>query len=240
MTPSITPRLPRTLALSAALAIALTACGGDKQPADASKRATGNDGPVAATSAPKAEGPRPTLADGPDVCFRLISEQLGKDLKVSEITSFFSAGSDIDSMARKPAGEMTTCNVKYHSPDDARKLVSQDLNLGTGKFDPPKPLEITVMGNAADFRLDDYLIPLSQVNAAGLTSVMTSQKPALDKVYSQYAWDGVRLTAPGPFSDQHTLRLDVEGRLAANDIKENGYASVSVNGKDITTNNLTP
>ena len=248
MSPSSSTHQPRIALLAVALTVGLSACGGNKD-ADTDKD-SGNDtaratAPTTATTASANAEAAPkvtplTLAGGPDVCFKAISEQIGKDLKVSEITSFFSPGSDIDSNARKPAGEMTTCTVKYQSPDDPRKLVSQDFNTGTGKFNPPKPLEITVTGNAADFRLDDYLIPLSQVNAAALSTFMASEKPALEGVYSRYAWDGIRLTPPGPFHDKHALRLDVDGRLAANDIKENGYVSLSVDGKEILTNHLLP
>jgi hypothetical protein len=81
---------------------------------------------------------------------------------------------------------------------------------------------------------------LAQVNAAALSSIMESQKERLSGVYSKYAWSGVRLSSPGAFSDTHTLRLDVSGRLASNDIKEDGYASISADGKTITTNNLLP
>lgn len=233
----------RNTLLAAALALVVSACGGDKNPASGKDAANAAKPGTPATAddadaAPKTA--RPTLADGPDVCFRMISEQLGKDLKVSEITSFFSSGSEIDSSASKPAGEMTTCSVEYQSPDDPRKLVESSLDFDTGKFDAPKPMEITVMGNAADFRLEDYLIPLLQVNAAGLSAVMASQKSALDGVYSKYAWDDVRLEAPGPFDNKHTLRIGVEGRLAANDIKENGYASVTTDGKKISRNHLLP
>ena len=245
MSPPSSTHQPRIALLTAALTFALSACGGSKD-ADADKNTASEAArvtpPTAATAnadaAPKV-APL-TLADGPDVCFKAISEQLGKDLKVSEITSFFSPGSDIDSNVRKPAGEMTTCTVKYQSPDDPRKLVSQDFDTRTGKFDPAKPLEITVTGNAADFRLDDYLIPLSQVNAAALSTAMASEKPALESVYSRYAWNAVRLMPPGPFHDKHALRLDVDGRLAANDIKENGFVSISVDGKEILTKHLMP
>ena len=45
---------------------------------------------------------------------------------------------------------------------------------------------------------------------------------------------------PGAFSDEHTLRLDLEGRIAANDIKNSGYASVSVDGTTVVRNHLLP
>ena len=51
---------------------------------------------------------------------------------------------------------------------------------------------------------------------------------------------GVRLSGPDAFSRTHTLRLDLDGRLAANDIKDGGYASVSLDGKRITANHLMP
>jgi hypothetical protein len=181
------------------------------------------------------------LADGPDVCFRAVAKQLGATAKVSEITSFFSAGSAIDSDNDEPQGRMTTCTVEYQSPADPRKLLSTSLDLQTGEFAPPTPVEISVMGGDANaFRLEDYLIPLSSVNAAALTSIMDGQKTRLGKVFSQYAWSGVRLSSPDAFSDVHTLRLDIDGRLASNDIKENGYASISTDGKRITADHLMP
>lgn len=227
------------LSVTAPLILGLSACGGgDKASGDAPDATAKSPGEPAKSSTAAAI---PTLAEGPDVCFRAIAKHLGADAKVSEITSFFSVGKEIDPSDSKPAGEMTTCTVQYQNPDDPRKLLSTRLDLQSGKFSPPDPVEITVMGgNAADFRLEDYLIPLSQIDAAALSSVMEAQKARLSGVYGRYAWSGVRLSAPGPFSDKHTLRLDVTGRLAANDIKEDGYASVSTDGKKITTDHLLP
>ncbi len=50
----------------------------------------------------------------------------------------------------------------------------------------------------------------------------------------------MRLSGPDAFSRTHTLRLDLDGRLAANDIRESGYASVSLDGRRITANHLMP
>mgnify|MGYP001216092017 CR=1 FL=1 len=230
--------LLRATLLSMTASLCLSACGGaDTAPGDAPDAAmTGTSGEAGA-----AQGSIPTLAEGPDVCFRAIAKHLGADAKVSEITSFFSVGKEIDPSDGKPAGEMTSCSVQYQNPDDPRKLLNTRLDLNSGQFSPPSPVEITVMGgNAADFRLDDYLIPLSQVDAAALSSVMAAQKGRLSSVYGNYAWSGVRLSAPGPFNNRHTLRLDLTGRLAANDIKETGYASVSTDGKTITADHLMP
>ena len=181
-----------------------------------------------------------TLASGPDVCFREIAKTFGPDVKVAEITSFFSAGEAIDGRSSEPRGQMTSCTVSFQNPADPRKLLSARFDTRTGRFGEPNPVEITVMGDAASFRLDDHVIPLSRVNAAALTGVMAEQEKRLKTVYGDFAWSGVRLSGPDAFSRTHRLRLDIDGRLAANDIKESGYASVSVDGKRITTNHLMP
>lgn len=184
--------------------------------------------------------PALTLASGPDVCFREIAKEFGSEVKVSEITSFFSAGDAIAGRSSEPRGQMTSCTVSFQNPSDPRKLLTARFDTRTGRFGEPSPVEITVMGNAANFRLSDYVIPLSRVNAAALTGVMNAQEQRLKTVYGEYAWSGVRLSGPDAFSSTHTLRLDLDGRLAANDIKESGYASVSLDGKRITANHLMP
>jgi hypothetical protein len=217
------------LGLAASLSLALSACG-DKSPG-ADAQAPGTAGAPPATAAPEAAAPAraPSLADGPDVCFRAIAAHLGPDVPVSEINSRFDAD-----------GTMSVCTVDYQNPDDARKLVGTRWNQHTGQFSEPHDIEISVSGNAADFRLDDYLVPLSQVDAAALAGVQESLKAQLEGVYGSYAWTGVRLSPPDAFSDVHTLRLDLEGRIAANDIKHNGYASVSVDGRTVVRNHLLP
>ena len=231
---------PALLCMTATLTLGLAACGGNDDSSGTAAE-TSAAGVAGAKKDAKPAAAAPTLAEGPDVCFRAIAKHLGADTKVSEITSFFSVGSAIDSSDSKPEGEMTTCTVEYQNPDDPRKLLNTRLNISTGQFDAPRPVEITVSGgNAAEFNLEDYLIPLSKIDAAALTSVMDAQKAKLGEVYSRYAWSGVRLSAPGPFSNTHTLRLDVTGRLASNDIKEDGYASITTDGKTITTNHLMP
>ena len=184
--------------------------------------------------------PALTLASGPDVCFREIAKKFGPEVKVSEITSFFSAGDAIAGRSSEPRGQMTSCTVSFQNPSDPRKLLTASFNTRTGTFGEPSPVEITVMGNAANFRLADYVVPLSRINAAALTGVMSAQENRLKTVYGEYAWSGVRLSGPDAFSRTHTLRLDIDGRLAANDIRESGYASVSLDGKRITANHLMP
>lgn len=182
-----------------------------------------------------------SLESGPDVCFREIGKQFGPEVKLSEVTSFFSAGEKIDGRSSAPRGQMTSCSVSYQSPSDPRKLLSSRFDPNTGSFTTPTPVEITVMGgNAADFRLADYVVPLSRIQPAALSELMKAQNKRLQAVYSDYAWSGVRLSGPSAFSRTHTLRLDLDGRLAANDIKESGYASVSLDGKRITADYLLP
>lgn len=234
------------LCLASALALALSACSKTDDAAPGEPTAAGAEAAPASDSGsdtaatPAAAYTAPNIAEGPDVCFKAVAAHLGADAKVSEIDAFFSAGSEIDANDSGPKGTLTTCSVKYQNPEDPRKLLSNRMDTRTGTFGTPDQLEITVTGNAADFDLEDYLIPLSQIDAAALAGVMRSQDPALAEAFSVYAWDDVRLSAPGPFSDVHTLRIGVEGRLAKNDIKQNGYASVSVDGKQITTNHLIP
>lgn len=237
------PKLqPAALWMLVSFTFGLSGCGEHQ---DASKGTSENG--AAASQASLAEARKDTgttalnLADGPDVCFRAVVKHLGANTQVSEISSFFSSGSEIDSSDRDAKGQMTTCSVKYQSPDDPRKLLSTSLNIRSGEFAPPSPVEITVTGgDAAQFKLEDYLIPLSKINAAGLTSIMEAQNPQMDSIYSRYAWSGVRLESPDSFSNVHTLRLDIKGRLASNDIQQSGYASVTTDGKTITANHLKP
>jgi hypothetical protein len=236
------PTFVRTTVLSAIFAAGLSACGGGDKAASDTTNADENVATNAGTAAPQASAAAiPTLAQGPDVCFRAIEKHLGKDVKVSEITSFFSAGSDIDSNDSEPQGTLTSCTVQYQNPEDPRKLLGTRMDVATGQFGAPEMIEISVAGgDAASFKLDEYLIPLSAVNAAGLTSTMEAQNARMSGLFGKYAWTGVRLAAPGPFSDTHTLRLDIAGRLASNDVKHSGYASVSLEGKSITKDHLAP
>ncbi|GAA3925950.1 hypothetical protein [Luteimonas lutimaris] len=240
-----TKSTPAAAALALALTLAISACGGQDDAARVS-HAANNAAPAAPDAAPApatetgAAFTPPTLSDGPDACFKAIAAHLGAETKVSEILAFYSAGSAINPDASKPQGQMTTCTVKYQDPDDPRKLAGTSMDMRSGQFRAPRRQEIMVMGNPADFDLEDHLIPLSQVDAAALTGIMDAQEKALGGVYASYAWTGVRLSPPGAFSDVHTLRLDVTGRLASNDIKTSGYASVSVDGKKITSDHLLP
>ncbi len=173
--------------LGTALALGLTACGEKATPSepDAAATSTAPATPATAAASPAAPSPAPALTfnEGPDVCFRAVADALAPATLVSEITSSFDAD-----------GKLQVCTVDYQNPADARKLVGQQLDLATGKFGAPYDIELTVSGDAASFRLEDYLmVPLSKVDAAALSGTIEGLKPSLDPVYSSYRWNGVRL-----------------------------------------------
>ena len=225
-----------------ACSLSLAACGGKNDASADAGALVSNIQVPAMTAVGLSEGGRSkfTLADGPDACFRGVAKQLGPNAKVAELTSFFSPGKEIDPSASEPEGAMTTCTVQYQNPQDPRKLLEASMDVKDGTFSPPRPVEITVMGDASNFKLEEHLIALSQVNAAGLKAIMDGQKASMDQIYSKHAWSGVRLEAPDAFDAKHTLRLDLDGRLASNDIKAGGYASISTDGKTIVHNLLKP
>tara|TARA_A100001391_G_scaffold78331_1_gene50573 strand:+ start:33234 stop:33854 length:621 start_codon:yes stop_codon:yes gene_type:complete len=179
-----------------------------------------------------------SLSAGPDVCFNAVADQIGSDAKVSEITSMFSAGPDVDSSASEPAGTMTVCTAYYQNPDDPRKLLSISYVPALGEFTDPADVEVSVSGDAADFNLEDYLVPLSEVKAGALSAVFDANEAQLADKYSAYAWTGVQLADPGTFNDEFALRIAYEGRLKSNDVKDDGYAMVALDGTTVTDNNL--
>lgn len=185
----------------------------------------------------------PTLDDGVTYCFDKLKEKLGADARVAQASVGYAGGEGIDMIANKPKGEMTSCSAEYQSPEDPRKLVSVSMDMKTGTFGEPRPMEIQVMGSAADFNLEDHLITLSSVNFAGLPALMKAQEPDIGKVYSSYAWTGITLDTPTIYRTPkpvHDLDVRLNGRLASNDVKESGYMNVAVDGTTITTNNLLP
>ena len=227
------PRMPspvRNCLLGTAVALALSACGNNADTPAATAADAATDATSApAVAAPPAQAQALTFADGPDVCFRAVADALDPATPVSEITSAFD-----------DEGRLEVCTVDYQNPADERKLVGQRLDPATGTFGEPYDIELSVSGDAASFRLADYLVPLSQVDAAALAETIEGLKPSLEPVYSSYRWTRVRLESPGPFSEVHTLRLDLDGRLAANDVKNSGYASVSLDGRQVVRNHLLP
>ncbi|WP_154675983.1 hypothetical protein [Entomohabitans teleogrylli] len=179
-----------------------------------------------------------SLSDGPDICFQKVKEKLGATATVYSIRSSFAPGEKITSDTQYPDGAMTTCSVSYPNPDDPRKLLSMWLDNKTGEFQKPREVEIRVSGDASRFRLEDYLISLEKVDLSHLETFMAEQETALGKRFSVWAWKGVRLEEPGVFNNVHRLDIGVEGRLASNDIKDSGYATLSVDSKKVIKNRL--
>lgn len=177
--------------------------------------------------------------DGIDVCFRKIREKLGNEARVNEIHSFFSAGADVSPDDDEPKGTLTTCSVDYQNPDDKRKLLSMRMDTRTGQFGNPSPVELHVMGDKESFDLNEYVIELGKIDTAPLQAFMDKQSSALDKVYSVYAWDDIRLDAPGSFSNKHRLAVRLTGRYKSNDIENTGDATLAIDGKTVIDNDLT-
>ena len=72
------------------------------------------------------------------------------------------------------------------------------MDVSSGTFGEPQPVEITVAGgNAAEFNIEDYLIPLSKINAAALVSVMDAKA----------SWAVSTAITHGQGSDFRTWRL---------------------------------
>ncbi|MBV7258958.1 hypothetical protein [Erythrobacter crassostreae] len=222
----------KTVAIAAILSGTLAACGGDpEQSADE----------MVADMMAEANANAMTLDDGYDACFKAVASLLGNDAKVSKIRTLISSGSDIDSMQNQARGVITNCDVEYQSPDDPNMMLSAVYDNKTGEFGEPRQLEITVIGgSASEFRVDDFVIPLSDVKYAALGTFMDGRKAELDAAFSDYEWTGVTLNAPGMSSPDHSLKLTINGRLAANNVKETGSATFEVDGTTVKRDGLLP
>jgi hypothetical protein len=209
----------RNVAAASAMSLALAACGAG--------------GGIGGSSAGEMN-----LAAGPDACFKAVAAEIGSDAKVSEVTARFSPGPEVDSSASEPAGTVTICSVYYQNPEDPRKLLSIAYAPALGGFTDPAEVEISTSGDAADFNLEDHLMPLSDVKAAALSQVFEANAGELAEKFSAYAWTGVDLVDPGSFNGDFALRVTYEGRLKSNDVKDDGYAMIAIDGKTVTENKL--
>ena len=99
-------------------------------------------------------------------------------------------------------------------------------------------MEIRYAGDAAEFDLDDYVMDLSEVDTSGIDDLISQEEPAVDEVLSDFAWDRLWLSSPGPGSDVHELRLDVTGLLESNGLEVTGSLFLTPQG-EVTLNNLT-
>jgi len=215
-------------AAAVSLTFILAACGGDAE--------TGDDGSATVGSGP-AGGPQSsmTLADnGPAVCFEAVAAKLGADTKVSSITTGFAVGDNLEkyTVVSTERGILKSCTVKYQDPENANKLVQVDMDVATGEFGDPQPLEISVIGNAADFKLENILIPVSSINSAAIAAKVDAQKARLDEAFSEHALQRVSLSSPGPGSAVHGIDVSFAGRLKSNDILETAGFGLNVDGSD--------
>lgn len=237
--------------LALTLPLALSACGGDDTTAEKDGKApaatdAGSPSSGGSEESTEESGGAATMADaGPGVCIDAATEHLGGDTKVMEIVSFFSAGQldpqMIDPENTPEAGTMTTCTVNYQNPDDTKKVLAITMDVDTGEFDEPVPVELSVSGDASTFRLDDYVVALSKVDTAPLAELLEQQAKQLDGAYSEWVWTGIRVEAPGAFSDVPLLRADVQGRIKANDLVETGYMNMALDSsKALNTEYLVP
>lgn len=230
----------RPLALGACIALSLTlaACGGSDDPSDP-KTAPESSGQMT-------QAPLPDLAEvGPGHCYELLADEIGADAKIHNVYSAFFAGVDLAPDQRFPfdpipQGAMNTCSVEYQDPDDPKKLLSLNMSGISGEFEEPVPLEISVSGDAATFDLEDYLIPLSEVNTDGLQALMDEQQGRLEGAYSDYAWTRVDLSGPDTFNPEHEFRVALAGRVKSNDVLDTGAMTLKPDGSVISLDDLTP
>ncbi|MBV7258046.1 hypothetical protein [Erythrobacter crassostreae] len=175
------------------------------------------------------------IADGHDVCFQAAKDKLDADAKVSEISTMFSAGTDVDGDETIEAGGVEVCNIFYQDPEDPRKLVGLSYNGYTKMFSGPDPVEMSVSGDPEDFNLEDYLIPLSEVDPAPIAQFMADNDAALAEKFSSYAWTTVSFEGVG---SSFQYRVGYEGRLKSNDMQDDGFAILAADGTTVVDNNL--
>lgn len=211
----------RTVLLVSSLAFGLTAC-------DAAQDMAGDLANVAGAG-------EMNFADGFDVCFQAAKDKLDADTKVSDITTLFSPGTEVDPSESLEGGAVEICNIYYQDPEDPRKLVGISYNGYTKMFTGPDPVEVTVSGDPEDFNLENYLIPLSEVDPAPLGKFLEDNAEQLNEKFSTYAWTNISFESDG---NSFEYRVGYEGRLKSNDVQDDGYALLAADGTTVKSNNL--
>lgn len=224
--------IPQKL-LAIAAVVSLAACGSAKQSTSAE---TGTKDAGSTQSVP---GFKYSLADGPGICIAKVKEKLGGSTQISEIDAHFGKGTDIDPDFSEPKGALQICTASYQDPSDPKKLVRIRMNAATGEFGEPEPIEVTVMGDPDTFKLSDHLMPLGNVDPSSIAPYYAAKSATLSKRFSKYTIGMVRLMPPDEFHDKFAFRIDVDGRLASNDIKSDGFVTFSLDGKQTFTDALT-
>lgn len=225
------PKSSKSFCFAALLSIGLVACGDSAE-----------DGDVAASAQPGSDATAAaalTLAEnGADACFKAAAEAFGADTKVSTLSATFGVA-DLEQYAvvETPVGELKSCSLDYQDPDNANKLLRATMDKTTGEFGEPEPIEISVIGNAADFSLDNIVIPLSQINTSGMAGTIDAQQAKLDEIFSNHALQAVRLQSPGPARAEHLISIDFAGRLKSNEVLDKGSVGLKTDGS-VEYNNI--
>lgn len=228
------------LALAVVVPLALAGCSTDA-PAPADDTEAVPDAPAEAVEETTEPEPVavPTLQDdGIDVCMRLAAEHLGADIKLLNLTTSFSGGEVLDERTIEiddppEAGDLTTCSLQYQDPADENKVIEQTYDAETEAFGDPIPVQLSVSGNSGDFVLDDYVIPIGDVNAAAVADTIAQFSGTLDEQFSQWAWTSLYLEQPGAVDDGYTLRVFGDGQHRSNDMIGSMGITLAPNGADV-------
>ncbi|MCK0129387.1 hypothetical protein [Erythrobacter sp. F6033] len=222
----------KPVSLIVALSLGLTACGGDSD----AESTTGGD---RSSSDDAASGAAFTLEDnGLDICFKAAAEKLGANTKVASLSTNFGVGENLEqyTVVSTEPGQLKSCSLDYQDPENPNKLLRTDMDVATGEFKAPQPVEISVMGNAADFSLENIVVPLSDIKTAGFAGTVDGAKAQLDETFSSHALSSVRLSGPNPGRAEHSISVDFVGRLKSNDILDQGSIAFAVDGSQLYNN----
>jgi hypothetical protein len=175
------------------------------------------------------------VSDNPMICLLKAKEKLGANSKILGMSSRYVLPANLvvhKNPFLKPAGSLNTCNVDYQSPDNSNKLLRIEMDVMTGEFNAPRPVEISVSGmDASKFSLSKVVFPITNFDIDALQKQISAQKPALNKIYTAHQLQSIYIA--------NTLQGDMEvsvgfsGRFASNDLIDSVYLYSKPNGSFI-------
>jgi hypothetical protein len=177
-----------------------------------------------------------SYADGIDICFKQVRQKIGDAAMVNSIESIFEETDGNGTKNSNPA--LVVCSVKYQDPNNPKQLLSQAMNPNTGEFKAPRPLELRILNNAEDFKLESILVPIQTVNPLAAAEQMNRYKPQLDAKLTDYTVHYLELTDGGPLGTEHQLSLNIVGKFKSNDTKASIMMEFSPDGKTLLRNGL--